>query len=103
MPGLACPALSARAAWQTFRHINNNATGALVAGVYRDSPAAQAGVRPGDLLLGLDAHAFARARDAAAVLAGLRRDQDVRLRLLRHGRQVETRATAIRQPDYARR
>ena len=78
-------------------------TGALVAGVYRDSPAAQAGVRPGDLLLGLDAHAFARARDAAAVLAGLRRDQDVRLRLLRHGRQVETRATAIRQPDYARR
>ncbi len=78
-------------------------TGALVAGVYRGSPAAQAGVRPGDLLLGLDAHAFARARDAAAVLAGLRRDQEVRLTLLRRGRQIETRATAIRQPDYARR
>ncbi len=78
-------------------------TGALVAGVYRGSPAARAGVRPGDLLLALDEHPFQRARDAAAVLASLGRDQDVRLRLLRDGRQIETRATAIRQPDYARR
>ena len=78
-------------------------TGALVAGVYRGSPAARAGVRPGDLLLALDEHAFQRARDAATVLAGLSRDQDVRLTLLRGGRRIETRATAVRQPDYVGR
>ena len=77
--------------------------GALVAGVYRGSPAARAGVRPGDLLLGLDTSRFQRARDAAAVLAGLTREQEVRLTLLREGRRIETRATAIRQPDYAKR
>ena len=77
-------------------------TGALVAGVYRDSPAARAGVRPGDLLLALDEHAFERARDAAFVLAGLSRDQEVRLRLLRDGQHIEAHATAIRQPDYAK-
>jgi Do/DeqQ family serine protease len=77
--------------------------GALVAGVYRGSPAARAGVRPGDLLLGLDKSSFQRARDAAAVLAGLTREQEVRLTLLRDGRRIETRATAIRQPDYAKR
>jgi S1-C subfamily serine protease len=78
-------------------------TGALVAGVYRGSPAARAGVRPGDLLLALDEHTFQRARDAAAVLAGLSRDQDVRLTLLRGGRRIEARATAVRQPDYVGR
>ena len=77
-------------------------SGALVSGVYRNSPAAQADVRPGDLLLGLDEHDFERARDAAAVLAGLGRDREVRLRLLRDGRRIETRATAIRQPAYAK-
>jgi type II secretory pathway component PulC len=60
-------------------------------------------VRPGDLLLGLDKSSFQRARDAAAVLAGLTREQEVRLTLLRDGRRIETRATAIRQPDYAKR
>lgn len=74
-----------------------------MAGVYRGSPAAQADVRPGDLLLGLDEHDFEHARDAAAVLARLGRDQEVRLRLLRNGQRIETRARAIRQPAYAPR
>ena len=78
-------------------------SGALVAGVYRDSPAARAGVRPGDLLLAIDEHAFQRAREAATVLATLSRDQTVRLTVLRDGRRFEARATAIREPEYAKR
>lgn len=78
-------------------------TGALVAGVYRGSPAARAGVRPGDVLLALDDHSFERAREATGVLATLAREQEVRLTLLRQGRQIQTRATAVRQPDYTRR
>ncbi|HEY0675633.1 MAG TPA: trypsin-like peptidase domain-containing protein, partial [Immundisolibacter sp.] len=78
-------------------------TGALVAGVYRGSPAARAGVRPGDVLLALDDHSFERAREATGVLATLAREQEVRLTLLRQGRQIQTRATAVRQPDYTKR
>jgi Do/DeqQ family serine protease len=74
-------------------------TGALVAGVYRGSPAARAGVQPGDLLLAIDDHAFQRAREALAVLAALPRDQKVTLTLQRGGRRIRASATTIRQPD----
>ncbi len=73
--------------------------GALVAGVYRGSPAARAGVQPGDLLVALEGRTFQRARDALAALATLPREQEVRLTLQRGGRRIETRATTIRQPD----
>lgn len=73
--------------------------GALVAGVYRGSPAARAGVQPGDLLVALEGRTFQRARDARAALAMLPREQEVRLTLQRSRRRIETRATTIRQPD----
>jgi S1-C subfamily serine protease len=73
--------------------------GALVAGVYRGSPAARAGVQPGDLLVALEGRTFQRARDARAALATLPREQEVRLTLQRGRRRIETRATTIRQPD----
>ncbi|HEX2795951.1 MAG TPA: trypsin-like peptidase domain-containing protein, partial [Immundisolibacter sp.] len=52
--------------------------GALVAGVYRGSPAAHAGVQPGDLLVAIDERRFQRARDALAALATLPREQEIR-------------------------
>jgi Do/DeqQ family serine protease len=73
--------------------------GALVAGVYRGSPAARAGVQPGDLLVALEGRTFQRARDARAALAMLPREQEVRLTLQRGRRRIETRATTIRPPD----
>lgn len=73
--------------------------GALVAGVYRGSPAAHAGVQPGDLLVAIDGRRFQRARDALAALATLPREQEIRLTLQRGRRRIETRATTIRQPD----
>lgn len=77
----------------------DNQTGALVAGVYRNSPAARAGVQPGDVLLALDGHEFARARDALTALAALARQQEIVMTLQRGTRRIETRATTIRQPD----
>jgi serine protease DegS/serine protease DegQ len=73
-------------------------TGALVAGVYRNSPAAKAGLRPGDLLLELNGLAFHRARDAAAVLASLPRNVEVSLRVQRGAERLTTKATTERQP-----
>ena len=77
----------------------DNPTGALVAGVYRNSPAARAGVQPGDLLLAVDSQQFTRARDALAALAALPRQREVTITLQRGTRRIETRATTIRQPD----
>ena len=77
----------------------NNPTGALIAGVYRNSPAARAGIEPGDLLLAIDGQQFARARDALTVLAALPRQREVAISLQRGTRRIETRATTIRQPD----
>ncbi len=77
----------------------DNPSGALVAGVYRNSPAARAGVKPGDLLLAVDSQQLTRAREALAVLAALPRQREVALTLQRGTRRIETRATTIRQPD----
>lgn len=74
-------------------------SGALVSGVYRDSPATRAGVRPGDLLLTINERSVRRARDALAALAVLPRGHEVKLTLQRGKRRIETRATTIRQPD----
>ncbi len=73
-------------------------TGALVAGVYRGSPAAKAGIQPGDLLLEIQGRPMRRAREALAALAALPRQQEVTLTLQRAGRQLETRATTISRP-----
>ncbi|GAB4356539.1 MAG: Do family serine endopeptidase AlgW [Immundisolibacter sp.] len=73
--------------------------GALVSGVYRRSPAAAAGIRPGDLLLAIDGHDIKRAREAMAVLTALPRGREVKISLQRGQRRIETRATTIRQPD----
>ncbi|WP_372722613.1 trypsin-like peptidase domain-containing protein [Immundisolibacter sp.] len=73
-------------------------TGALVAGVYRGSPAAKAGIQPGDLLLEIQGRPMRRAREALAALAALPRQQEVTLTLQRAGRRLETRATTISRP-----
>ena len=73
--------------------------GALVSGVYRSSPAAAAGIRPGDLLLAIDGHDIKRAREAMAALAVLPREHQVALTLQRGKRRIETHATTIRQPE----
>ena len=73
--------------------------GALVSGVYRGSPAAAAGIRPGDQLLAIDGRDMKRAREAMAVLAALPREREVKLSLQRGQQRIETRATTIRQPD----
>jgi Do/DeqQ family serine protease len=74
-------------------------TGALVAGVYRKSPAAKAGLRPGDLLLELNGLDFHRARDAAAVLASLPRNVEVTLRVQRGAERLTIKAITERQPS----
>ena len=73
--------------------------GALVARVYARTPAARAGVRPGDIIVGAAGRRIESVEDLFAVL----RDQDpgdeITLRALRDGRDVEVDVTLGERPD----
>jgi serine protease Do len=71
--------------------------GALVSGVASGSPAAQAGVRRGDLVTRVSGHALETARDFFAIVEGATPGQEVEIELLRTGqkRSVTARAEAI--------
>jgi putative serine protease PepD len=55
--------------------------GVIVAGVEKGSPAAKAGVRPGEVILAAGGHPVASAEDLATVLATMRPGQRVELKL----------------------
>jgi len=72
--------------------------GALIAGVMRNSPAEQGGIRPGDVLLAIDGR---QVRDAQALLdmiAALAPGAQVRFGLHRAGQPVEARITIGQRP-----
>ena len=61
--------------------------GALIARVQPGSPAAQAGLREGDLILGVGTHAVASAEDAAgAIRKAVKSGNDIALRVMRDGK-----------------
>ena len=63
--------------------------GAVVAGVKPDSPAAQAGIREGDVIIGVGSERVASPRDAAtAIRSAVHKDHAVALRILRDGRSA---------------
>ncbi len=73
--------------------------GAIVADVYADSPAAKAGLRPGDVVLAIDGR---EVEDVAALryrLATVPVGGTARLTLLRRGERVEVSAQLIEPPD----
>lgn len=67
--------------------------GVLVAGVYRNSPAAAAGVRPGDVITHIDGDPVLDSRDALNRIASLRPGTGVELRVVRDGETLEFAAT----------
>ena len=67
--------------------------GVLVAGVYRSSPAATAGVRPGDVITHIDGVAVADSRDALNRIAALRPGTAVELEVVRDGAVLTLAAT----------
>ncbi len=67
--------------------LDDSVHGVVVHGVKPGSPADQAGIRPGDVILGVGSQLVSSPRDAVtAVHAALKHDQSVALRILRDGR-----------------
>jgi len=74
-----------------------------VASVAGNSPAARAGLKPGDVLLGLDGKSIPTATDYHLALVGRQPGQTLKLRVLHDGKQADTSLTITRraQPDGA--
>ncbi len=79
--------------------LSKDAKGALVAAVSPDSPAAKAGVQPGDVLTGVDGRQVTNPRELAQIVADHKPGQSASLAVLRDGtaRTVDVTLTAI--PD----
>ncbi|WP_428378226.1 Do family serine endopeptidase [Lichenicoccus sp.] len=69
--------------------IDDSVHGAVVHSVQPNSAADQAGIRPGDIILGVGSHLVSNPADAAkAVHSALQQDQTVALRILRDGQDA---------------
>ena len=80
--------------------------GALVAGVQPDSPAARAGLEPGDVIASVNGDPVANPRDLALDVANLKPGTDAKIDLVRNGEHQTVAATigavAVRGPDGQR-
>jgi serine protease Do len=76
--------------------------GALVAGVENDSPAAKAGLKPGDVVTALDGKAVRNPRDLARSVADLRPGAKADLKLWRDGAEASLRVDIAAQPGTER-
>jgi Do/DeqQ family serine protease len=72
--------------------------GVVVTSLYRDSPAASAGVRPGDIVLAIDGADVANAQDALKQMALRKPGGSVKLKVQRGTRQVEIECKVAERP-----
>lgn len=62
-----------------------NAGGALVSNIDKNSPAAKAGLEPGDVILAIDGRDIGSSGELPAIVAGMSPGQSARLKVWRHG------------------
>lgn len=67
--------------------------GAFVGSVFWDSPAAKAGLRPGDLLISIDGEALASSNDLVRAVSGRNPNSTVVFKYLRDGKTLEAKVT----------
>jgi serine protease DegQ len=76
--------------------------GALIAGVLRGSPADTAGIRPGDILVGVGGQAVKDPQAMLDVIANLKPGEQVAFRLNRGGKQLEIPVKVGKRPPLRR-
>jgi len=77
----------------------SQADGALVASVQEGSPAAKAGVKPGDIIVEFDGQKVGRTTDLSRVVAATPVGKDVRVTVLRDGKSMPLNARIAKMDD----
>ncbi|WP_069861852.1 Do family serine endopeptidase AlgW [Pseudomonas citronellolis] len=75
--------------------------GVVVAGVYRDGPAAQSGMQPGDIILDIDGKKAADGRTAMNQVARTKPGEKISIQVLRNGKHVTLEAEVGLRPPPA--
>jgi serine protease Do len=73
--------------------------GALIAGVQPDTPAAHAGLQPGDVIQSVNGQKIANPRDLAVQIAGIQPGQEAHLNVLRDGKTQEMNLHVAQMPN----
>ncbi|MDD5597126.1 MAG: trypsin-like peptidase domain-containing protein [Victivallaceae bacterium] len=73
------------AAQKESLHISH---GILISGIYRDSPARNAGLKPGDIILSADGIPVNKAHDLRLTVLSKHPDEKIKLGILREGKEV---------------
>jgi serine protease DegQ len=77
--------------------------GTLIAGVLRNGPADQAGVKPGDILTGVDGKSVTDSSSMLNLVAALQPGKLARIQVIRNGKKLELNVTVGKRPAPARK
>jgi len=72
--------------------------GALITGVLQGGPADKAGIKPGDVLLSIDGHEVVNGSEMLNLIAALKPDSRVNIKLEHNGKKIVTQALIARRP-----
>ncbi len=76
-----------------------NVTGIIVAGIQRNGPAAQAGLRPGDIILSVNGEASGNSKVVMNQIARVTPGGKLRMKILRQGKELEIEAVVGERPS----
>ncbi|MBX9964764.1 MAG: Do family serine endopeptidase [Burkholderiales bacterium] len=80
-----------------------NTEGTLIAGVLKNGPADRGGIRPGDILVGVEGKPVTDSSSMLNLVAALQPGKQATLRLLRNGGEVKLKITVGKRPRPQRR
>lgn len=75
-----------------------NITGIIIAGIQRNGPAAQAGLRPGDIILSVNGEASTNSKTVMNQIARVSPGGKLQMKILRGGQELDAQATVGERP-----
>lgn len=77
--------------------------GVIVAGILRNGPAAQAGLRPGDIIIKLDDMEIENSRQVMNAIAKIKPDDEIKIEIMRQGKAMTLEGSVGQRPEQRSR
>ncbi len=74
-------------------------SGLLVSGIFKNSPAHQAGIQPGDIITQINGKAIENPKATMLMISNMRPDEKVVIGIVRHGKELDVTATVSTRPE----